>query len=155
VRRSGRPFTFALGLALALACASPARLAEVDAARRRALVAGDVATLSALLADGLRYGHANGTVHSKPELLESLASGALRYRAIRYETSEAREVGGAFVVSGRQIVEVTADGREITSESVFVAVYTHQRGRWRLVAYQSAPAPRRPAPSTPAAARGR
>lgn len=142
MRRSGWPFSIVLGLALALACASPGRLVEVDAARRRALVAGDVATLSALLADGLRYGHANGTLQSKQELLASLASGALRYRAIRYETSEAREVGGAFVVSGSQTVEVTAGGRDITSESVFVAVYTHERGRWRLVAYQSAPVPR-------------
>jgi hypothetical protein len=141
VRRSGRPFTIVLGLALALACASPGRLVEVDAARRRALVAGDVATLSALLADGLRYGHANGAVQSKQALLDDLASGALRYRAIRYETADAREVGGAWVVSGRQTVEVTAGGREITSESVFVAVYTHAHGRWRLVAYQSAPAP--------------
>jgi hypothetical protein len=45
------------------------------------------------------------------------------------------------VVSGRQTVEVTAGGRDITSASVFVAVYTHERGRWRLVAYQSAPLP--------------
>ena len=131
-------------LGLALACASPGRLVgqlvEVDAARRRALVAGDVAVLSALLADGMRYGHANGEVQTRQELLASLESGALRYRAIRYEASEAREVGGAFVVSGRQTIEVTAGGREITSRSVFVAVYTRARGGWKLVAYQSSPA---------------
>jgi hypothetical protein len=142
VRRSGRLFSIVLGLALALACASPGRLVDVDATRRRALVDGDVATLSTLLADGLRYGHANGTLQSKQELLDDLASGELRYRAIRYETSDACEVGGAWVVSGRQTVEVTAGGREITSRSVFVAVYTHERGRWRLVAYQSTPLPR-------------
>jgi hypothetical protein len=139
VRRRGR--LFAIGLGLALACASPGRVVEVDAVRRRALVAGDVATLGELFADGLRYGHANGRVDTKQELLAGLASGELRYRAIRYETAEAREVGGAWVVSGRQTVEVTAGGRAITSESVFVAVYTHERGRWRLVAYQSAAAP--------------
>lgn len=140
-RRSRRLVSVGIVLGLALACASPGRLVEVDATRRRALVAGDVTTLSALFADGLRYGHANGTVQSKQALLASLANGELRYRAIRYETAEAREVGGAWVVSGRQTVEVTAGGREITSPSVFVAVYTHERGRWRLVAYQSAPAP--------------
>jgi hypothetical protein len=140
-RRSARRLSIGAALGLALACASPGQLVEVDAIRKRALVAGDVVALSGLLADGLRYGHANGEVQSKQELLASLASGALRYRAIRYETAEAREVGGAFVVSGRQTVEVTAGGREITSRSVFVAVYTHSYGRWRLVAYQSAPAP--------------
>jgi hypothetical protein len=129
------------GAMLALACASAVRVVEVDAARRQALVAGDVAALSELLADGLSYGHANGEVQPKPELLASLASGELRHRAIRYHEFEAREVGGAFVVSGRQTVEVTARGRELTSESVFVAVYMRARGRWQLVAYQSAPAP--------------
>jgi hypothetical protein len=128
--------------ALALACASSGGGVEVDEARRAALVAADVAALSELLADGARYGHANGRVDTKEELLASLTSGALRYRAIRTAGSEAREVGGAFVVTGRQTVEVTAGGRDVTSESVFVAVYTHTRGRWRLVAYQSTPAPR-------------
>ena len=131
-----------LCIALALACASPGRVLDVDESRRRALVSGDVAALTELCVDGLRYGHANGQGDTKEELLASLASGELRYRAIRYEAAEAREVGGAFVVSGRQTIEVTAGGRELTSESVFVAVYTHERGRWRLVAYQSTPASR-------------
>jgi hypothetical protein len=114
---------------------------EADEARKQALLAGDVAALEALVADGARYGHANGRVDTKAELVASLASGELRYRAIRTGAAEAREVAGAFVVSGRQTVEVTAGGRELTSESVFVAVYTHTWGRFRLVAYQSAPAP--------------
>ena len=129
-----------LALGLALACASPGGGVEVDEARRAALVAGDVAALAELVADGARYGHANGRVDTKEELLASLASGELRYRGIRYHGVDAREVGGAFVVTGRQTVEVTSGGRDVTSESVFVAVYTHTRGRWRLVAYQSTPA---------------
>ena len=128
------------GLGLALACAGLSGALEADAARRLALVAGDVAALDALLADGVHYGHANGQVDTKEDLLASLASGQLRYRAIHYEASEAHEVGGATVVRGRQTVEVTAGGRELTSESVFVAVYTRTRGRWQLVAYQSTPA---------------
>jgi hypothetical protein len=131
----------ALALLLVLGCASLPPVALVDAQRREALVNADVAALRALFADGLRYGHANGVVETKAELLEGLGSGRLDYRAIRVEDSETREVGGAWVVTGRQTIDVTSDGRELTSHSVFTAVYTQSGGRWQLVAYQSTPLP--------------
>lgn len=137
-----RPLALA-ALALVLACAGAPPGAELDARRREALVRADLAVLGELLDDGLRYGHANGVLDTKAELLAQLGSGELRYRAIRVEASQAREVGGACVVSGLQSVEVTARGREIASRSVFTAVYAKQGGRWRLIAYQSAPAPPR------------
>jgi hypothetical protein len=131
----------ALGLALAFACASPPPVQEVDAQRRAAMVDADVAALRVLLADGLRYGHANGEVHGKEELLELLGSGRLDYRAIRVEQSETRELAGTTVVTGRQTIEVSAGGRDVTSHSVFTAVYARDGGGWRLVAYQSTPLP--------------
>ena len=129
----------ALAGALALACASAPPVAEVDALRREAMVNSDVAVLRALFADGLRYGHANGEVHAKEELLGLLGSGRLDYHAIRVEEEETRELAGALVVTGRQTIEVRAGGRDVTSHSVFSAVYARQGGRWRLVAYQSTP----------------
>lgn len=129
----------ALVACLGLACASVSPPADVDAPRREALVEGDVAALEVLLADGMRYGHANGEVQTKQELIAALASGRIDYRAIRLEAGETHEVAGALVVTGRQTVEVTAEGRAVTSHSAFSAVYARDAGRWRLVAYQSAP----------------
>jgi hypothetical protein len=131
----------ALALLLVLGCASLPPVEVVDAQRREALVNADVAALRALFADGLRYGHANGVVESKAELLEGLGSGRLDYRAIRVEESEARELASAWVVTGQQTIEVTSAGREITSHSVFTAVYAQSGGRWQLIAYQSTPLP--------------
>ena len=131
----------ALALLLALGCASLPPVEAVDAQRREALVNADVAALRTLFADGLRYGHANGVVESKAELLDGLGSGRLDYRAIRVEDSETREVAGAWVVTGRQTIEVTSGGRDLTSHSVFTAVYTRDGRRWQLVAYQSTPLP--------------
>ena len=117
------------------------------------MVNADVATLRELFADGLRYGHANGEVHAKEELLGLLGSGRLDYRAIRIEEIETRELAGALVVTGRQTIEVRASGRDVTSHSVFTAVYSRDGGSWRLVAYQSTPLPaarsgrRRPVPA--------
>jgi hypothetical protein len=141
-------------LLLALACASAPPPARLDAERRDAMVNADVAALRELFADGLRYGHANGDVHAKEELLGLLGSGRLDYRAIRVDEEDERRLGDAFVVTGRQTVEVRAGGRDVTSRSVFTAVYARDGGRWRLVAYQSTPLSS-PAPATAGAAPAR
>lgn len=145
-RRAGT--AWAAGL-LAFACAT-APPTDVDARRRQALVDSDVAALRQLFADGLRYGHANGEVHPKEELLGLLGSGRIDYRAIHVDEIETRELAGTLVVTGRQTVEARAGGRDVASRSVFTAVYARDGAAWRLVAYQSAPTPA--APSTPAAA---
>lgn len=112
----------------------------------------DVRALRELFADGLRYGHANGEVHGKEELLGLLGSGRLDYQSIDVEDSEARELAGAWVVTGRQTIVVASGGREITSHSTFTAVYMREGRRWRLVAYQSTPLPvTAAAPATAAA----
>lgn len=132
-----------VALLLALACASTPPAQELDALRRDAMVNADVATLRGLFADGLRYGHANGEVHAKEELLGLLGSGRLDYRAIHIEESETRELAGALVVTGRQLIEIRASGGDVTSHSVFTAVYSREGRHWRLVAYQSTPLPRK------------
>ena len=129
----------ALAGALALACAGAPPREPVDVLRREAMVNADVAVLRELFADGLRYGHANGDVHAKEELLGLLGSGRLDYRTIRVEEEETRELAGALVVTGRQTIEVRAGGRDVTSHSVFSAVYARDGAHWRLVAYQSTP----------------
>ena len=131
----------ALAIVLGSACAGVPPVQDVDVLRREALLHADVAALRELFADGLRYGHANGQVHAKEELLGLLGSGRLDYRAIRIEEIETRQLAGTWVVTGRQTVEVTAAGREVTSQSVFSAVYARECRRWRLVAYQSTQAP--------------
>jgi len=130
-----------VALLLVFACASPPPVEQADARRREALLSADVEVLRELFADGLRYGHANGEVHAKEELLGLLGSGWLDYRAIRIEEIEARELSGVSVVTGRQTIEVRAAGRDVTSHSIFTAVYAREGRRWRLVAYQSTPLP--------------
>jgi hypothetical protein len=116
------------------------------------MVDADVAALRDLFADGLRYGHANGDVHAKEELLGLLGSGRIDYRAIRVEEIETRELAGALVVTGRQTIELRAGGRDLTSRSVFTAVYARDGAAWRLVAYQSTPVATPAPPSRGAAA---
>jgi hypothetical protein len=149
-RRAGEARAGAAWLAaalLAFACASAPPPADVDAPRRQALIDSDVAALREIFADGLRYGHSNGDVHPKEELLGLLGSGRIDYRAIHVEEIETRELAGTLVVTGRQTVEARAGGHDVTSRSVFTAVYARDGVAWRLVAYQSAPMPAAPSRS--------
>jgi hypothetical protein len=148
-RRAGTAWAACL---LALACASAPPAGDLDAPRRQAMIDADVAALREIFADGLRFGHANGEVHPKEELLGLLGSGRIDYRAIGIEEIETRELAGAVVVTGRQTIEVRAGGRDVTSRSVFTAVYAREGSAWRLVAYQSTPVATPAAPSRPAAA---
>ena len=142
-KRRRQSLVSALLVAWLLACTSvpaPKQVKYLDTRRREAMVYADVAALRELMADGLLYGHANGEVHSKEDLLELLASGELDYRSIAVEALEVRELAGVWVLTGRQSIELTWAGTPVESESVFTAVYAKQGGQLRLVAYQSTPA---------------
>lgn len=106
--------------------------------RQAALVEADVAVLQEVLADELRYVHADGRVESKYELIASLESGRVDYLALRARDLRVRALGEAGVVTGTatQRVRVTG-GREQKLHLHFTAVYAKQGGAWRLQAYQS------------------
>lgn len=132
-----------LGALLLLACASVPHADDPDALRREGLVHSDVASLRELFVDGLRYGHSNGQMHAKEEMLGLLGSGELDYRSIEIEEIDTRELAGAVVVTGRQTIEAALEGRAVSSRSLFTAVYMREGRRWKLVAYQSTPLPLR------------
>jgi hypothetical protein len=116
-------------------------LLAADAARTEAMVAADTATLERVLADDLSYGHSNGRVQGKKELLESLQTGALRYRALTTDETVARGYGCAGVVTGKAAAEVESAGQTASLTLRYTATYARQRGHWVLVAYQSVKLP--------------
>lgn len=82
-----------------------------------AMVAGDLAELDSILADGFMLTHMTGYVQSKTEWLESIESGEMRYH--RMETVEATP--GADVT----VPELTA--RTLTDATIWGS-----RATWRL-----------------------
>ena len=73
----------------------PERIAALEDARYRAMVAGDVAGLGRFLSDRLTYTHSTALTESKAEYLASVAKGVFRYREIKISERVIRGAGGA------------------------------------------------------------
>jgi ketosteroid isomerase-like protein len=113
------------------------RVGEVDRARFGAMVGNDLEKLTALLADDLVYIHTSGEIESKPQFLQRLRSGSLRYRSIEPTNVRVRTYGNTAVVTGRSHMAVTTGGSDREFEILYTAVYTANGGRWQLASWQS------------------
>ncbi|MSU73418.1 MAG: DUF4440 domain-containing protein [Opitutus sp.] len=148
-----RLFPLCLGL-VAAGRAAPADLEtevrRTDEERMRALVTGDVALLRSIIHPECVYTHGSGRVQSGEDYLALLSRGELRYLAMRYEfPPEVRLIeSGSAIVQGR--VQLTGQGLTGAANvrlMTATAVYAKQGPQWRLMSYQSTPAPAAPAVS--------
>lgn len=110
---------------------------EAQARRLEVMVQGDTAALAPLLAEDLVLIHGDGKVETKAQLLESLASGRLRYRAIAAPDAAVRVYGDTAVVTGRADVQATTGGRDVAFAARYLGVYVREGGAWRLAAWQT------------------
>ena len=113
------------------------QLLAIENERVRALVANDFAALEQILADDLIYTHSTGVTESKAEYLGQLRSGQLKYHAMDHESVTVRLYGAAAVLTGRTKVRSVSKGQELRNDLKFTIVYAKQKGRWRMVAWQS------------------
>jgi diadenosine tetraphosphate (Ap4A) HIT family hydrolase len=83
---------------------------EAEELRTKAMVAGDIATLTALLDDDCRYVHSSGAVDTKASYLAKLQAGEIGYSWIRTPDQRFVEVAGAVGVSHRMEAELVLAG---------------------------------------------
>jgi len=129
-----------LALAMLTSTAKAGDIEDVRAAdvrRISALINGDAKTLEAVLADDLSYGHSDGRVQTKRELLAALAAGTVTYRSYDGPVPTARIHENTAWLSGVAELEAVASGVTVKLRLRYLAVYTKQGADWRLRAYQS------------------
>jgi ketosteroid isomerase-like protein len=133
-----------IGLALLLSggahaddSSTPHPLLQVERDRFAAMVSGDLEVLEEILSDDLVYTHSSGISESKTEFLQLLQSGDLRYDSIRPLTLNIRVKRGWAVVNGTLKIKARAFQQSVQATMAYTAVYERQRGRWRLVSWQS------------------
>ena len=110
-----------------------------DIQRTAALVAADTKALDTLCGDELIFGHADGRIQSKAELLASLSAGDMRYFAINPGQRDVRLLAEAvaLVFGSAELLVGTADNAR-PLKIRYLAVYRFDaRLGWRLTAYQS------------------
>jgi hypothetical protein len=93
--------------------------------------------LSSILDENLSYGHSNGWVESKENVIQDLASGKLKYVEIKEDsiTSIAEKDLGYIRFVAEMAVEM--DGKPMTLRLKVLEVWRKKNGSWKLFARQA------------------
>ena len=89
---------------------------QAERQRFAALTAQNVAALDSMLADELNYCHSNGQVENKPQFLETVRTGRIRYESIDVHESQARLYGEVAIGTGYITVKGSLGGQQMTLE---------------------------------------
>ena len=116
-------------------------LLSLEKKRRSALLNGDVAELEKLLAPELVYIHSTGRIDYKQSLLESVASGRLKYVSIDFDEVRTVELSsGAAAIHMRVETRVLLGGAEIAMCNRVACVWKRQADEaWALCLFQATP----------------
>jgi ketosteroid isomerase-like protein len=110
---------------------------QLERQRFDAQVRRDLPALRQLLADDLLYTHSNGKVDTRLSFLAAIESGASSYKDVVVEEEIIKVTGPTAVVSGVVRLQSIRDGTWIPLHLRYTDVYVRQKGRWRMVAWQS------------------
>ena len=108
-----------------------------EAARYRAQMDNDFAAMDRLYGADLVYIHSSTVTDSKASFIESMRSGAVRYRRMTLGDVAVRCYGGVAIISGQGTFEVTAHGNEATMSLLFHAVWAMRAGGPQFVSWQA------------------
>lgn len=132
-------------VALTTACgttqASHETVEQVEQRRFAAMVAQDIAALEPLLAEELSYTHSTGEAESKPQFLETIRTGRLRYLAFDLKRVDVRRYGDLALLTGQLTARARRGEQELDLNLRFTDAYVQRDGRWQLVAWHSTRVP--------------
>jgi ketosteroid isomerase-like protein len=102
-----------------------------------ALQKNDLEKLSEVYADDYMLVRPDGTVFSKAQILDDLASHAMRFSSIELTNEKVRIYGSVGILTGDSKTTSVRDGKESHAEFRLVAVYCKRNDRIELVHFQS------------------
>ncbi|MEO7265959.1 MAG: nuclear transport factor 2 family protein [Ferruginibacter sp.] len=104
---------------------------------KTALIDKDSISLSNLLADDVTYGHTNGLIQNKAELIHDIKSGIQDYKAIDPAGIEIRIYENTAVVNMKSMVKMNYNKNPLDLSMSITLVWINKNGDWKLVARQS------------------
>jgi ketosteroid isomerase-like protein len=102
-----------------------------------ALLKKDSVRLSQLLSDDVTYGHSNGWIQTKEEVIRSIVSRQQDYKKIDVTDVILRLMGNTAVINAATDVELEMDGKPMQIDMDVLLVWAKKQGRWQLIARQS------------------
>jgi hypothetical protein len=105
----------------------------------KALVQRDTLTLNRLLHTGLSFGHSNGWLEKKTDLLRILKTEKVSYLTIDQVGTVVIQYQKKDLLSTRRDLDVTGllEGKSFDSKLHALEVWIKERGKWQLLARQS------------------
>ena len=117
--------------------AQPEELKSTAQKLGTALLQKDTVVLKQLLHDNVSYGHSNGWIETKRNVVEDLYNGKLTYNKIDEEIKSINVEGVAGIVRTELNVDVTVEGKQIQLKLAVLQVWMKGKKGWQLVARQS------------------
>jgi ketosteroid isomerase-like protein len=117
-------------------------VSALEARRCKAMIEDDLATLEALFADDLMYTHSNALYDTKASYLQSLRSGAVKYKVVEREGIEMRVHGDAVFVTGKSRVVVAIGGEDKHVNLRYSNVWVKTAGGWKFALWHATPMPK-------------
>ncbi len=104
---------------------------------RNALLSKDSVSLSSLLADDVTYGHTNGLVQTKAEVIRSIINGEQDYKSIQPSNINVRIYDNTAVVTMSMKTNLTYQQKPLNLNMNATFTWIKLNGEWKLVARQS------------------
>ena len=104
---------------------------------RAAVLAGDTAVMSTLLADSYVGIGPDGTIAGKAQELQARSSGQDHVQRFDVEDRNIRLYGATSVVTSRVRVEGVYSGQPLLGEYRYTRVWTLSHGQWRIVSFEA------------------
>ena len=103
---------------------------------RNALINKDSATLNDLLASDVNYGHTNGLIQTKAQLIRSVVSKEQDYKNIIPSDMNIRIYDNTAVVTMKSMVIMNYQGNPLNM-NMYINLVWIKKDKWQLVARQS------------------
>ena len=104
---------------------------------RTLMIDPDKASLEALAADGLSYGHSSGKLEDKKAFVDALTSGESDFKTIDLTDQTVTVVDNTALVRHKLTAETISQGKPGQTKLAVLLVWVKQKNNWKLLARQA------------------
>ncbi|MER3498055.1 MAG: hypothetical protein C4308_05170 [Chitinophagaceae bacterium] len=104
---------------------------------KNALINKDSVALADLLAEDVSYGHTNGLIQTRSQLIRSVMSAEQDYKSIDVLDMKVRLYDNTAVVTMKSKIDMIYQGKPLMMDMNITLVWVRIKGQWKLVARQS------------------
>lgn len=134
----------ATGTAHAQACSGEISAQEAlraEDARYAAQTGNDFDRMQSLFGNDLVYIHSSSLVDDKSAYIDSMRSGTVRYRVMRYSDVQVRIFGCVALITGNGDFDVTVNGQDMAVQLRFHSIWAQRANGPQFVSWQATRVP--------------